>query len=48
MENILELRQVSKTFPKSAFTLDNVTFMGLSAVSSEKTAPGRPQQLAAF
>ena len=26
MENILELRQVSKSFPKSAFTLDNVTF----------------------
>lgn len=26
MENILELRQVSKTFPKSDFTLDQVTF----------------------
>ncbi len=26
MENILELRQVSKTFPKSDFTLDNVSF----------------------
>ena len=32
MENILELQQVSKTFPKSNFTLENVTFpyrMGL-------------------
>lgn len=26
MENILELQQVSKTFPKSNFTLKNVTF----------------------
>ncbi len=26
MENILELQQVSKTFPKSNFTLENVTF----------------------
>lgn len=26
MENILELQQVSKTFPKSGFKLDNVTF----------------------
>ena len=26
MENILELQQVSKTFPKSNFTLDNVSF----------------------
>lgn len=26
MENILELQQVSKTFPKSDFTLDNVSF----------------------
>ncbi|MCX4328407.1 MAG: ABC transporter ATP-binding protein [Lachnospiraceae bacterium] len=26
MENILELRQVSKTFPKSGFALENVTF----------------------
>ena len=27
MENILELQQVSKTFPKSNFTLKNVTFL---------------------
>lgn len=26
MENILELQQVSKTYPKSDFILDNVTF----------------------
>ena len=26
MENILELQQVSKTFSKSNFTLDNVSF----------------------
>ena len=26
MENILELQQVSKTFPKSNFTLEDVTF----------------------
>ena len=26
MENILELHQVSKTFPKSNFALENVTF----------------------
>ncbi len=26
MENILELRQISKTFPKSNFTLDNLSF----------------------
>ena len=26
MENILELQQISKTFPKSNFTLDNVSF----------------------
>lgn len=26
MENIMELQQVCKTFPKSGFTLDNVTF----------------------
>ena len=26
MENILELQQVSKTFPKSDFNLENVTF----------------------
>lgn len=26
MENILELQQVSKTFPKSNFTLENVIF----------------------
>ena len=26
MENILELQQVSKTFPKSNFTLDNISF----------------------
>lgn len=26
MENILELQQVSKTFPKSGFTLDNLSF----------------------
>ena len=26
MENILELQQVSKTYPKSDFVLDNVTF----------------------
>lgn len=26
MENILKLQQVSKTFPKSNFTLENVTF----------------------
>ena len=26
MENILELKQVSKTFPKSGFKLDDVTF----------------------
>lgn len=26
MENILELHQVSKTFPKSDFALENVTF----------------------
>lgn len=26
MENILELQRVSKTFPKSNFTLENVTF----------------------
>ncbi len=26
MENILELQQVSKTFPKSDFMLDNVSF----------------------
>ena len=26
MENILELQSVSKTFPKSDFTLENVTF----------------------
>lgn len=26
VENIIELRQVCKTFPKSGFTLDNVTF----------------------
>lgn len=26
MENILELQQVCKTFPKSGFTLDNVSF----------------------
>lgn len=26
MENILELNQVCKTFQKSCFTLDNVTF----------------------
>ena len=26
MENILELRQVTKSFPKSNFTLDHVTF----------------------
>ena len=26
MENILELQQISKTFPKSNFTLDNISF----------------------
>ena len=26
MENILELKQVSKAFPKSSFTLDKVSF----------------------
>ena len=26
MENILELQQVSKTFPRSDFALDNVSF----------------------
>ena len=26
MENILELHQISKTFPKSNFTLDNLSF----------------------
>lgn len=26
MENILELKHISKTFPKSDFTLDDVSF----------------------
>lgn len=39
MENILELHQISKTFPKSDFTLENLslslpygTIMGLSLI----------------
>ena len=42
MENILELQQVSKTFSKSNFALENVTFSlpyGSILVLSGKTEP---------
>lgn len=51
MENILELQQVSKTFSKSNFALENVTFlcrMVLLWVLSGKTEPEKLQRLAVF
>ena len=50
MENILELQQVSKTFSKSNFALENVTFcrMVLFWVLSGKTEPEKLQRLAVF
>mgnify|MGYP000432328950 CR=1 FL=1 len=51
MENILELQQVSKTFSKSNFALENVTFSlpyGSIWVLSGKTEPEKLQRLAVF
>ena len=45
MENILELQQVSKTFSKSNFALENMVLLW---VLSGKTEPEKLQRLAVF
>ena len=48
MENILELRRVSKSFPGSSFRLEDISFSLPYGALSEKTGPERRPQSAVF